>query len=225
MDNPSIIAPAPWKLTGEGLVWLYAFPREFNLEHGFLEDFQASAYLGKIGAVMYLNYRTTNVGPYQELLFLPGLFKVNGQVAFSVSKIYVSTSASAWNGRENWGIPKEIADFSFLKSSDGLMDLELSAGNQVFFTAQAKSFGPRLPVTTRPLPLVKLVQNVREQLLLTKPEMDGQGQLASSKSISADPRFFPPIQQLKPLATIGITDFRMVFPVPEVLPGNLRQDQ
>jgi acetoacetate decarboxylase len=63
--------------------------------------------------------QTSGVGPYQELLFIPGLFHIDGRYTFSISKIYVSTEASVRSGIENWAIPKELADFKIDTQDDG----------------------------------------------------------------------------------------------------------
>ncbi|NOS55010.1 MAG: hypothetical protein HOP37_01990, partial [Cyclobacteriaceae bacterium] len=121
MENPNPandeirIASAPWKLTGSGYILLYRFPKAFVAEHGFLVDFQKEKFVSGWGAVMLVDYKTSPVGPYRELLFIPGIFSFNKKKVFSISKIYVSTQNSVINGIENWGIPKELADFRWSK--------------------------------------------------------------------------------------------------------------
>ncbi|KAI4916127.1 hypothetical protein J4E90_004573 [Alternaria incomplexa] len=67
------------------------------------------------------------VGPYDELLLVPGNFTVpqptttpTGQPhikipkkAQRISRIYVSQRTTTYNGRLNWNIPKQLARFSF----------------------------------------------------------------------------------------------------------------
>ncbi|MDQ4142091.1 MAG: acetoacetate decarboxylase family protein [Bacteroidota bacterium] len=215
--KPDLVAPAPWTLTGDGLVFLYAIPKTVNQQFGFLEEYQKQTYWGWVGAVMLMNYSNSPVGPYQELLFIPGVLKVNGKFTFTVSKIYVSTLASAWNGRENWGIPKELADFSLQMNEDGTLAYEVKKEGKIFFTACAKPFGMRLPVTTKLFPWARIVQQLRNQFLLTKIKATGHAQFASTRTIHAVTNFFPPVQQLKQLATVYLNDFWLVFPVPEVI--------
>ncbi|WP_210464681.1 acetoacetate decarboxylase family protein [Rufibacter roseolus] len=211
------LVPAPWELTGNGVVWLYSIPKDFNLQHGFLADYQREAYHSRLGAVMLMDYETSGVGPYQELLYLPAIFKLGGKLTFSVSKIYVSTEASAFSGRANWGIPKEVAAFSFLNFQEGTRTVEVSTGNHPFFTAQVKPWGPKFPFTTKLFPWNRIVQQKQNQLLLTKPETHGNARFASTAKINSDARFFPPVHLLKPLATVRLSDFLMSFPVPEVI--------
>ncbi|KAL4902045.1 hypothetical protein BDW74DRAFT_187037 [Aspergillus multicolor] len=66
-------------------------------------------------AVMIIRYEDTDVGPYDELILIPGrAVNPNTKKAeMRISNIYVSTEASVWNGRRNWNIPKHRANFVF----------------------------------------------------------------------------------------------------------------
>ena len=97
------IAPAPWTLKGNGYIFIYHFPKEFVEKFGFLADYQRLSFKGDfVGTVMLVDYETSAVGPYQELLFVPGRMTFNKKKLFSISKIYVSSDDSVWNGNENW---------------------------------------------------------------------------------------------------------------------------
>jgi hypothetical protein len=191
------------------------FPESFVRQHGFLADFQHAGYRGWLGTVMLVDYQTSDVGPYCELLFIPGLFRLGGKTTFSISKIYVSTTESVVNGIENWGIPKERADFSITTTSDGAKTYVVSQNDTPFFSVTARSFGPRFPITTKLLPGFRVTQQRRNELLLTAPVASGTGQLASLRDLSVDSSRFPDIGRGWLLATIAVTDFTMTFPVPE----------
>ena len=104
------VAP-PWHLEGSGSILLFRFESDFLERDAFLPEALRSELDGRLGLVMLVDYDESPVGPYWELLFLSGPFQWEGRRSFSISRIYVSTEASAVNGRENWGIPKEVADF------------------------------------------------------------------------------------------------------------------
>lgn len=215
--QPTTIVPPPWFLTGDGIVLLYHFPEWFNREHGFLAGYQKEGYKGWIGAVMLVNYTASNVGPYQELLYIPGLFDLGGRLTFSISRIFVSRYNSLLNGRENWGIPKELADFYLTEREDGSRGVEVLKDNKSIFEALIQQGGPRIPVSSRLLPELRLTQMLRSRLLQTSLTVSGHVQLASLRYISADPAFFPPVNQLNPLAVLTVKDFKMKFPVPKIL--------
>lgn len=214
--QPTLIAPPPWSLTGDGFVLIYSFSSKFNQQYGFLADYQRQGYKGWIGAVILADYKTSGVGPYRELLFIPGLFDLGGKMTFSISKIYVSTYDSAWNGTENWGIPKELADFNMTDRSDGSRVYEVSRDGKLFFEVCMKPLGPRFPVSTKLFPWSRIMQQLRDRWLLTRPAASGQAQLSSLKNIFADPDFFPPLSRVKPLLVFSVRDLLMAFPVPQV---------
>ncbi len=210
-------APPPWTLHGDGLVLVAHFPEAFVREHGFLADFQQSSYRGWVGTLMLVDYTTSNVGPYRELLFIPGLFSIGGKTTFSISKIYVSTQVSVDNGIENWGIPKEQADFDITPNPDGSTTYVVSKQGKPFFTVRATSGGLSFPVSTRLLPGFQVTQKRRDELLLTAPTATGKGRLARLHNLQIDSAYFPDISHGTRLATIAVRDFTMVFPVPEMI--------
>lgn len=206
-------APAPWFLTGSGVVLLYRFPAGFNSNYGFMDAYQQDGLLGGIGAVMLMDYRTSDVGPYRELLYIPALFKLGGKLSFSISKIYVSTEESVWNGRRNWGIPKDLARFSIRRQADGSQSWEVAGEDGVFFEAAIKPFGPLFPFWTRLLPVFRIVQESPDGLLLTRPVANGKAKLASLQEIRTNPCGFPPVDNLEPLTVCSLSEFEMTFPL------------
>lgn len=74
-----------------------------------------------VGIVMIVSYSDCPVGGYDEFLIMvpfknPSLL---GEIlpCYRITIIYVSSEASLRNGRRNWGIRKELADFDWLKST------------------------------------------------------------------------------------------------------------
>ena len=217
MENQStpIIAPAPWNLTGDAYIMVYKFSKDFVKEYGFLADYQQDRFLGHIGTVMLVDYKTSGVGPYRELLFIPGMFTFDWKKMFSISKIYVSSRDSVYNGIENWGIPKEYADFDWQTNADGTEDISVSIEGKEFFKTTIKKGFISFPLTTSLLPLT-VVQKLRKDLIITNPTAKGKATLASIKSIKVDKNFFPDLSKAKPLLTMKVKDFEMNFNVPLV---------
>ncbi|GAA5999093.1 uncharacterized protein JCM10292_003322 [Rhodotorula paludigena] len=132
------VLPAPWSLTGEG--WIIPIYTPFSeepislpdasyadLEKGTPADL-SDRFHGGVGFVMIVRYTTGDAGPYDELMYVPGLFSRSGakdgdkpQYDFAITRIYVSTDESVANGRRNWGIPKHRADFSFTPSGSSTL--------------------------------------------------------------------------------------------------------
>lgn len=112
-------APAPWTLEVENS-WVFPFrvtpSRLDSLLRARRED-RATACPSGLGVAMIIRYSGSPAGPYDELLFglpvispkLPGEWLTTRRLPV----IYVSSEASLRNGRKNWGIRKELADFEW----------------------------------------------------------------------------------------------------------------
>ncbi|MDX1994809.1 MAG: acetoacetate decarboxylase family protein [bacterium] len=211
------VAPPPWDLTGSGYIFLYKFPREFVLSQGFVPLEWENRFIGGFGAVMIVDYYTSDVGPYRELLFIPGLFQHPFGKRYSITKIYVSSIESVVNGQENWGIPKELADFHFSNRLNGEERVIVKRDGQVFFDATLKSSGLRLPVNSRLIPLnLSLGQEYGERSYVTRPHASGWVGLGGFKQVQVDERYFPNISAQRPLLAARAVDFKMTFPVPQI---------
>ncbi|TVR19064.1 MAG: hypothetical protein EA396_13780 [Anaerolineaceae bacterium] len=210
--------PAPWELTGSGYIFVFRFNRDFVMGQGFVPDELKGAYRGGLGTVMLVDYHTSPVGAYREMLFVPGLFEQCGQTRYTITKIYVSTIDSVINGQENWGIPKELADFQVESLSEKVERFRMSLDGHVVADLVLESVSPRLPVNTRFLPVrPALIQQHARRHLLTAPLARGRVGLASIHSAYVDAQYFPDFGHKRPLLAVRAADFKMTFPVPEVL--------
>lgn len=212
-------APPPWKLKGNGYIFIYHFPKSFVEKHGFLADYQASRFNGDfVGTIMLVDYETSEVGPYRELLFVPGRLKFDKKKIFSISKIYVSSQDSIDNGRKNWGIPKELADFNITKPNEQETIFDVSVSGKTFFKVRLKNGSFKFPITTKFFPL-KLAQKQNTDLYITNSPAKGSATFAKLVSAEVDSAFFPDISQLKPLSVLSVSNFEMIFPHPEIKTG------
>jgi hypothetical protein len=212
------MTPPPWRLTGHGYILVYRFPPEF------VPPDMRDRFRGGLGTVMLVDYQTSNVGAYRELLFIPGLFAAKNtstqSAAFSITRIYVSTMASVEWGRRNWGIPKEHAEFDIQRKDDRetirLVQNDIMKA-QFFFSSSRL----QIPVTTAIIPasLRMLVQTLDGRTFATAP--GGHGAISPAKLDHAeiDPSFFPDISKLRPLITLKARGFVLNFPVPKVEPA------
>ena len=212
------IAPPPWRLTGDSYIWLFKFPRDFVESSGFLADWQRAALCSTLGGVMLIDYRESDVGPYRELLFIPGQVRLADHSMFTISKIYVSTRDSVVNGSENWGIPKQLADFKRATSAEGSDRFSVALGGREFFSARLLPFGLRFPFASALIPLA-VGQERRGDLLITRPRAVGMGRLCRVRDLRVAAPEFPDFTGLEPIALIAVRGFRMTFPVPQIVPA------
>jgi len=201
-------APAPWKLSGEGIIILYKFKKDWVEENAFLPDDLKGKFKGGLGYVMLVDYTESPVGPYKELLFIPGKFRKSKQQA--ITKIFVDSESSTVNGQANWGIPKETLPISWEKTEKKDQFNLLNKGKEVF-SMEVKHGGISFPVSTALLP-IRLCQTWKKLKYYTRPMGRGWGKLARVKKIELDPRFFPDIRNQKPLLAIRVKPFVMEFP-------------
>jgi hypothetical protein len=208
--------PPPWSLEGDGYIVLYWFERGFIERYGKVPAFLRGAYLGGPGAVMLIDYRTSNVGPYRELLFIPGRFRWQGRTTACITSIYVSTEASVVSGRANWGIPKELAHIACETSPDGER-FRVERDGKLVLDATLKPGRLPFPVHTSLLPMPPLVQERQGLILETRLSGRGWGRLARLMRMEVAPALFPDVAAARPLLGLHIRRFRLTFPNPRVL--------
>lgn len=216
--------PAPWNLTGHGYIFLYKFSKKFVEQSGNVPVFLSRTFQGGFGAVMLVDYEKSDAGPYGEFLFIPGKFKFNKKRLNNISKIYVSSMASVQNGRANWAIPKELADFKFTKLDDSTEQIAITQPAQSKKTSVTKTNSTdtiaeftiksghlHFPVSTKLMPF-PLVQKQDDKLFFTNFFGKGRGSLAKIKSIKINGDQFPDISICKPIAVVKVDPFDITFP-------------
>ena len=203
--------PAPWNLKGKGYIFLYKFKKDFVGRSGNVPEFLDGSFAGGFGSVMLVNYEESDAGPYGELLFIPGKFRFGGRKLDTISKIYVSTMESVVNGRANWGIPKEKADFSFEETGSGTEKVTVTVGGKAAaeFTLRSGRFS--FPVSTKLLPF-PLVQQHEGKHYFTDFFGTGKGHFARITEMKIDPALFPDVSLCRPIAVIRVDPFNITFP-------------
>jgi hypothetical protein len=173
---------------------------------------------------MFVDYAESPAGPYRELLYIPGRFALaDGRHAWSVTRIYVSTWESVVNGRRNWGIPKDRADFS-RSCNDGTESLRVSVDGRRVAELELGARGPRLPTRAGLLPasLRRLVQYHSGRRFELAPGARGGVRLARARSLASDPEVFPALAGARVRLALKAERFTLEFPVAEVAPQTPR---
>ncbi|EME41177.1 hypothetical protein DOTSEDRAFT_134901 [Dothistroma septosporum NZE10] len=169
---PYKTAPAPWTLKGD-MFWLILtlkapLPAEiYDPLTTVRLDQQSNDFQGGIGTIQIIRYDNSPVGPYDELMILPGNFTVpggdaKGKSKLRIARIYVDSKGSCYNGRRNWNIAKHLARFEWSTSKSGERSVTVfppdragSSSKTPFFSATLTpvSWLPAVPMSTRYLPL------------------------------------------------------------------------
>lgn len=108
----------PWTLQGYALITLQLLdiekvrpfiPSELNI---------ISVLPGKtVGGVYLSKYNASSALEYSELIIIAGFLSYKGKFGGWVSHIYVDNPDSVAGGREVWGLPKELAQFTWTENS------------------------------------------------------------------------------------------------------------
>lgn len=190
-------APAPWLCSAQ-VYSTYFFNRASStalkdvetvaycpLERGsYFASTEAGRLVGGLGALMVIRYTDTPVGPYDELIICPGSYvyqiEENGEVLerrnLRVSRVYVSSKASVFNGRNSmyhgevrhpsyhnessllstdWNIPKHLARFDWKCLADGTMQVHVFPHDTGLDGTEAEaSSTPLFKAAFKTLPLV-----------------------------------------------------------------------
>lgn len=94
-------APAPWILHGRGYAFPFLLPQEATSAHSaYAEDpNELVRFVGGVGGFVLSDYRDSPVGPYKELVFVPGRYQYRPgdgalKKAHGVSRIWVDNEVN-----------------------------------------------------------------------------------------------------------------------------------
>ncbi|WP_297335803.1 acetoacetate decarboxylase family protein [Algoriphagus sp.] len=201
-------APPPWNLKGQGIIFAYKISHSWIKECALIPDYLRKEFRGGLGFLMLINYQQSPVGPYRELLFIPGKFGKSRK--HSIISIFVNTLASTQNGRTNWGIPKSKAEIDWVENNGKLL-ITVKKLNHIIFSCEVNSGGIPLPATTSFLP-IDLHQRWNGVQFFVKPTGSGWGKLATLSIKELDPEYFPDLRPFRPFFGINVNPISIHFP-------------
>ncbi len=179
--------PAPWYTKGSAFIVPI-----FKADVLYAKDFE---FAGGLGALYIVNYAETPVGPYQEIVYVPGNVWYQNKKYKSVHKIYVTSRATQEAGIKNWALPKEMAQIQWLENKTKTT-IEMQVNEKKVAHIEAKIHLPSLtlPFNTRFVPflLTDLLQKTQAgQVLLNPAEISGRIRLATLSFSEVDPEWLP----------------------------------
>jgi len=208
---------APWDLTGSGYIMMFKFPKAFILDHGFVGEHFREGLYGNVSTIVFADYLTSNVGPYQDLFFLPGKIHYQHHKFFTVSKNFTSSPASVKDSIANWGITKETASFSVVHEEEGLDTLKVTYQGVPVIDISIKPSRSKLsfPLRTffQPVPLMQYHDGRTFRFNI---HGKGSGKLAQIFKVDINPELFPNFAFFKHIAIIRVSDFNLKIPAAKV---------
>ncbi|MEQ9300781.1 MAG: acetoacetate decarboxylase family protein [Cyclobacteriaceae bacterium] len=200
------ISPAPWDLNGMGIMHFFWGPKR-------IDPFSGEEVSG-VGGFIIARYDHSPVGPYNELLYIPGRHKLDGKTSFFISKIYVDSIDSVVSGQSNWGIPKELADINIEKRGKKI-EMVASIGGKSLFDASIAHGSLTFPVTTKLIP-IPLYQDWKGSYYFTKFVGSGSGSFGKLGVNSVDASRFADTREFRSLATLVVDPFKLTFPIAKI---------
>jgi Acetoacetate decarboxylase (ADC) len=212
------LAPAPWQLQASAYVLAVRMPEDVIDTASFVPSSLAGKRTGQTAYVLFVDYKHSNCGPYRELLVAPAVYDFGEGHYPTITRIYVSTYDSVVNGRINWGIPKDRADFTIERGSDNVDTVRVSRDGHVFADMKFKPYGLTFPVTSALLPagLRTLMQYWRGKSYRFTLSAKGSLRMAKLVEWKFDPKLFPDLARGKVLMAGYFPNFDMTFPVAAV---------
>ena len=156
--------PAPWVLQGDAFL-LPTFKTHFLKQYG-VNPLPGGKHWGVAGGIILVRYHDTSVGPYSELIFTSGLYRLGRHVGFHIDQIYVDSQLSLVGGRINWAVPKELAEFDWQSQGKSTrVTVSLPGKSQPFLTASFDQSKLHIPASSAvvPSPLKSILQACNQQ--------------------------------------------------------------
>lgn len=109
--------PPPWSLAGHGVQTIHLADVE-SVRGLVPEELDIVRVLPTktLAVVAFAHYGTGSDLEYDELIFAPAVVRGPAGLGVWVSHIYVDHPDSVAGGREIWGVPKELAEFTWEES-------------------------------------------------------------------------------------------------------------
>ena len=220
-----IYPPAPWKLQGYAIATLQLVdvalvrplvPSELEI---------ISVFPGKtLGGIYISSYGLGSVMEYNELIVVSAIANYTGKWGAWISHIYVDNPHSVAGGREIWGLPKELAQFSWegshsVKAAPLGYRVTVCQGNR-----QLCSLGYSQQSLTLPISLNGSFFSAKSNnLLWFKGEFQSRIGLIKSELEVAKESPFASLNLGQPLLTVACEDMRLIANPPEIV-GNRAVD-
>lgn len=172
---------APWTLQGFALQTLQLIDVE-RVRPFIPEEFEIISILpGKTLGGVYLSYYDSGSLTYSELIVAAGIVRYGSKIGGWVSHIYVDNINSVAGGREIWGLPKELAEFTWEKDNSIASGYEnyvvVRQGEQILcqLNYNSQKFGLQLPLGG------DVFSTSAESILLFKGKLESRVGIVSSK--------------------------------------------
>ena len=212
---------APWHLRGDAYVAILKMPEALLEDSCFVPEGLKDRRIKGNSTLMVVDYQESPVGPYRELLFMPGKYRAGSQTFTTISRIFVSTPESVVNGFANWRIPKTLADFSQRTLAQGKEQVSVSLGGRIFASLEFETSRLGIPFTDGFVPsrFRTMGQFDQGRTYLYAPVTRASLRPSRMTCHFVDPGLFPDVSRGKVLRCLCLKHFRMDIPPARLFEG------
>ncbi|MBD2741286.1 acetoacetate decarboxylase family protein [Coleofasciculus sp. FACHB-1120] len=207
---------APWTLQGYALQTLHLIDVERSRPFIPPELEIVSVFPGKtLGGVYLSYYGSGSVLEYSELIVIPAMVKYEDKFGGWVSHIYVDNADSVAGGRRIWGLPKELAEFTWEKGDRA--GVTVRQGDQLLCSLSYTD--ALLPISTwwrQPL-MGTAFSSQNYNLLFFKSQFESQLKAMSGKLEIPAASPFSQLNLGQPLLTVYCDQMNLVVGAPEAV--------
>lgn len=206
-------AAAPWLLRGDAFLVLTASTTEQNLADASINPSLRGVYNNLFNALVLADYRESPVGPFRELLYIPGRFRFGvDEERLCISRSYASSEVARVNRREHWGVPSALAPIT--RTAPRSDREEFRVGDDGFASFAFETFGPDLPLNGKVIPRAfrAFAQLEGDRTFLYTLAITGTMRAARFEPLGFDVTRFPDMSQREMVLAIKISDFLVEFP-------------
>ncbi len=180
--------PPPWTLKGHSLQSLHWLEVEHVRDSVPPELQILSPWPGKtLGGVYVAAYQQGSTLVYNELIVVSALVYAQGKFGAWISHIYVDNPDSVAGGREIWGLPKQLAQFTW---NENRTTVQVSQSDQSLCSLTQQNTLPGLPLVL----MAPVLSKVEQQLALFTGQVRLKLHLANIK-LEVEPG--SPLSQLR----------------------------
>jgi acetoacetate decarboxylase len=201
----------PWLCHGEAYILNYwASPQLLQQAKAF--NLQSSR-AGHVLHVILLRYQDTPIGPYDALFIVDHPVQQKQRYS-SIAKIFVSTQDSILYGQSFWGLPKELAHFTWTKTSTAMYCEIRVANKSMIIQLNHLKNSANFYINSHQLPdyILTMQQHWQGHRYIFAPQF--RGQLCKLKSVQwhDNANLFPNFNQARYIDSFYIPEVQLLLP-------------
>lgn len=203
---------APWSLHGYAYQTVYLIPNE-KAQLLIPKEFEIISVLPNytLGGVYLSSYIRGSILEYNELIVIPGLVSYAGKIGVWVSHIYVDNPHSVAGGREIWGLPKELAQFTWEQRHNSYCKVQ--QGDRLLCTFQS---GWRFPLWRQAI-AGQALSTLESQILVFSGNATANFALVGAELNIPPSSPFASLELTSPRATVACDSLNLVVHRPNVV--------